>query len=105
MKKYAFIPLALVIAACNNSSENTNIALTDSMQVEAAKVLLDSSNAYVARGVKKEWTKAQVNEKVNPTMEKFWVIYKKLKPADTLKVYEYRLDGINELIDLQMKQN
>ncbi|WP_124586792.1 hypothetical protein [Pedobacter sp. KBW06] len=105
MKKYAFIPFALAIAACNNHSETTNAALSDSLQVEAAKTLLDSSNAYVARGIKKEWTKVQVNEKVNPTMEKFWVIYKKLKPADTLKVYEYRIDGINKLIDLQMKQH
>lgn len=46
--------------------------------------------------------RSEVNAKLKPVMEKYFAIFKRLAPEDTIQVNKYRSKKINELIDLQI---
>jgi hypothetical protein len=72
--------------------------------VDSAKMMLDSSDFYMRKGVRKEISQEATREKVHPFMESFQRIYGKLSPSDTAIVYQYRIDALNKLIDLQVEE-
>ena len=111
MKKTFTILSLIAITGCNTN--NTGTKSKDSVVVEntakysmvdSAKMMLDSSDFYMRKGVTKQISQEETREKVNPFMENFKRIYSKLSPTDTAVVYKYRIEALNKLIDLQIEQ-
>ncbi len=71
-------------------------------KTDSAKMLIDSANYWVSKGIRGEMKNTEVNKIVDPMMANFFRIYKELPPEDTAVVYKYRIMRVNELIDLQM---
>ena len=107
-----FIAVFLIAISCNSSSSKSEATLdasnpTNSQPteqiteneklVDSAKALIIASNEYVKKAIKGEMKNPQVNDSIHPLMNKFFVIYKKLPPADTLILYKFRIDQLNEL--------
>ncbi len=70
---------------------------------DSAMAIMDRVNMAVGKGIKGEVSNKKVNKIIAPMMKTYDSLYRLLKPEDTLTVYQYRLDKINEMIDLQMK--
>jgi len=113
-KKLVILIYPLVLYSCSSDSKKQEVAedtiAQPILQVDSSKILADSAmallveaNQYVAKGIKKEMSNNKVNEIINPLMERYFILYSKLKPEDTLRVYQFRIDKLNELIDLQME--
>ena len=112
-----FIAVFIIAISCNSSSSKsqanldasnpTNSKPTEQITeneklVDSAKALIITSNEYVKKGIRGEMKNSKVNKLIKPLMDKYFVIYKKLSPADTLILYKFRIDKINELIDLKV---
>ncbi|UEG53204.1 hypothetical protein LLH06_19900 [Mucilaginibacter daejeonensis] len=111
MKKMPILLSLIVTMGCNankTKSLSTDTVAVDTIKkismVDSAKLMLDSSDFYMRKGVKKEMSVEATRTKVGIFMDKFFNIYGQLSPADTAEVYEYRLKSLNELIDLQVEQ-
>lgn len=110
MKKNLIPFIALLFLGCDAPTQKSPVkadsvstdSVTKAVRIDSAKRLLDSANFYMAKGIKKEMDKTEVRKHVSAIMENFQSIYKKLAPTDTLEVYQYRVDRVNEMIDLQM---
>lgn len=108
----------MAFQSCQNNSGD-KASQTDTLKADTTKVLLtkkdpnidtcmrllDSSTIYMTKGIKGELSKEKVNEKIKPIMDKYFSLYKNLKPEDTTQVYDYRVKKLNELIDLQVKKD
>ena len=118
MKYLTFFVIILFMGcnANNNSQTNdsimTHFADTTIMGravvnplVDTEKRLLDSSTALVANSIQGKIKPSYSNEKVKPIMKKYFELFKKLSPADSLIVYNYRIEQLNDLVDLQVKKN
>lgn len=117
MKRNILYLCAIGFLSCNNSQSVSTKKGTDSVKkvetkkvdykvlVDSAKFLLNDANFYMEKGVKKQMLPSQVNAKVKPLMDNFFVVYSQLPPSDTLEVYNYRIDLLNKLIDLQVKED
>jgi|GEM_PF-3395292 len=107
MKRLLPLIFILALGACN-SEKHSN--LPDSLQllvdnrnkVDSAKTLLDESTTLTAKGIRGTMKRSEVNAKLKPVMEKYFAIFKRLAPEDTIQVNKYRSKKINELIDLQI---
>lgn len=116
MKNILIAFFLLALTACNSENKtNSKVELkfeddpidSNSLyaaRVDSAKHTLDSVNFIMAKGITKTMSKKEVNNIVNPLMAKYFSLYKRLLPSDTLIVHQYRIDKINEMIDLQIKQ-
>lgn len=96
--------------ACNNKDNNVktkNIIEVDSSEIRKseAMTLLDEANSWMEKGIKKEASKAKINDEINPRMEKYQKLLKTMNKKDSTEIQNYRIEKINELIDLQIKQN
>jgi len=96
--------------SCNDSqlkSSKTAIPSIDSNQIliDSAKGLLLQSNEYVKKGITGEIANKKVNKMIKPMMDKYDLIFKRIKPSDTTALNDYRVGLINELIDLQIKHH
>jgi hypothetical protein len=67
-------------------------------------VILNEVDMWMKKGMNKEISTSEVNEKINPLMKKYEVILSQLDKKDSLAVQEYRIKQINKMIDLQMQQ-
>ena len=112
-----FIAVFLIAISCNSSplksqsnlqasnptnSQPTKQITENEKLVDSAKALIIASNEYVKKGIRGEMKNSKANKLIKPLMDKYFVIYKKLPPADTLILYKFRIDKINELIDLKV---
>lgn len=113
-KNLALLVLPLILYGCASGSRNQdqgeNSVAQSTVEVDSSKIFADSAmallvevNEYVAKGIKNEMPNEEVNSVINPKMEKYFTLYGKLKPEDTLRVYQFRIDKLNEIIDLQME--
>jgi uncharacterized protein YcfL len=98
MKKTFTILLLTAMVGCNANNKATkskdSIAVENTVKysmVDSAKMMLDSSDFYMRKGVTKQISQDETRAKVNPFMENFQRIYSKLSPADTAVVYQYRI--------------
>jgi hypothetical protein len=112
-----FLVSLLFVTACEpNNSENTStspseetttVASTQSapamMPVDSAKALLIEAQGYMEKGIRKEMPGPDVNEKMKPIMAQFMEIYKRLPPADTATIYQFRIKQYQEMVNLQVK--
>jgi hypothetical protein len=117
MKRKILYMCTLGLFACNTSQSVNNkiskdtaikvaVRKTDyNVLIDSAKFLLNDANFYMEKGVKKQMLPSKVNAKVKPLMEQYFAVYKQLRPVDTVVVYNYRIDLLNKLIDLQVKQD
>lgn len=120
MKNIAIATIITIALSSCQSDAHRRQALLDSTNFDTTKTvalakgnpaldsclkLLDTTTAIVAKGVKKQITPAQANTQVKPMMIQYFALYKKLSPADTLLVYNYRIKKLNELVDLQVEAN
>lgn len=67
-------------------------------------VILNEVDMWMKKGMNKEISTSEVNEKINPLIKKYEVILSQLDKKDSLAVQEYRIKQINKMIDLQMQQ-
>lgn len=103
----------LALTACNSenkTSTKVETVVVDSNEVyaarvESAKLIMDSVNVLMTKGITKTMARNEVNKKVKPLMDRYFVMFKTMRPSDTLIVHQYRIDKINEMIDLQIKQS
>lgn len=117
MRKRVFtflIPIVLTTGCIQNEvskneSQSTNITNTvvDSSEIykQEAIELLDEVNGTMRKAIKGEVSQEFTNKEINPKMERFFNLMKKMSPSDTLDVYNYRIQEINKLIDLQIEQD
>ncbi|MCF2219289.1 hypothetical protein H9Q08_08225 [Chryseobacterium sp. PS-8] len=109
-KIFILLLITDLIISCNNPN-NKVITKTDlkvdssKIRMNEAKALLDNVNTWMEKGIKKSISKKKVNEEINPLMEKYQDILKKMNKEDSTEIQNYRLRKVNELIDLQMQQN
>jgi len=108
MKKVFYIICILVfLISCDDQAKKSSNILatrdTSIVLVDSAKYFIDRANDFVIKGIKKEMKQSKVNDSLKPYMDKYFEIYKRLKPEDTLLLQEYRVKKINELIDLKLQ--
>lgn len=110
--KYASLLLLIIIASCNTPpNNNTSHVNIDSLaqarmnQIQAVKDLLDRSTQYIKLQIDGKLSLKKAQQLNNAVMDSFYAAYKNLGPDDTLDVYNYRLQKINELIDEKVKRN
>lgn len=116
MKKLFILFLfASAFASCTSSNPYTAKAADTvtaieaeqhaALMVDSAKALLNDANYYVEKGILKTMAPSEVNAKIKPIMAKYEAVYKTLDAQDTMKVYSYRIESVNKLMNLQMKMN
>ncbi|WP_024568750.1 hypothetical protein [Elizabethkingia anophelis] len=76
----------------------------DPKMIEARKIL-DESTSYVKKGILKEMSNNEVNNKINPLMKKYEALKKDLNPKEVEQLENYRMKEINKVLDLQMQNN
>lgn len=109
-KTFILLLLMDLIISCN-SPNNRVVTKTDvkvdsgKIRMNEAKALLDNVNTWMEKGITKSVSKEKVNKEINPLMEKYQDILKKMNKEDSTEIQNYRLRKINEIIDLQMQQN
>lgn len=111
MKKiFIILIISAFGVACNNKDNRAKIKSTievDSSEIRLneAMILLNEANSWMEKGIKKEASKAKINEEINPRMEKYQKLLKRMNKKDSAEIQNYRIEKINELIDLQIQQN
>ena len=105
-----FLFAAFAFESCNTQPNSKVNPTTDFLAVDSSKIYIDSAkslliqaNKFVEKGIKGEMNTKRVNQAINPIMAKYFSVFKKLKPEDSLVVYQFRLQKVNEIIDLQIK--
>jgi site-specific recombinase len=98
------------IIACNSKENNIqkeNITKIDSSNIRKneAKIILNKANSWMEKAVKKEISKAKANKEINPLMEKYQELLKRMNKQDSSEIQNYRIRKINELINLQIQNN
>lgn len=106
--------ISLFAISCQNENKeqvkntvNTAEVKIDSSSIkkqEAIKIL-DEVNKWMEKGVKKTLTSKKVNKQINPLMEKYQQLLKKMNKRDSTSIQNYRVEQINKIIDLQIQQN
>jgi hypothetical protein len=56
------------------------------------------------KGITKGLSTSKVNDKINPLMKKYELKLSQLNKEDSLSVQTYRVEQVNEMINLQMQQ-
>jgi PBP1b-binding outer membrane lipoprotein LpoB len=113
--KRLFILLAgaLLFSACNNDNmddsadtptKETATPAAATTPVDSAKALLLEAQKYMEKGIRKEMTGQEANEKIKPVMAQFMEIYKRLPPADTAVIYQFRMQQFQEMVNLQVAE-
>lgn len=114
---FAFIILLVFTVSCvqqekiKDESRLTSTQIpkieTDSSKIykQEAMRLLDEVNSTMQKAIKGELSQQATNDEINPKMDKFFKLIKKMSPVDTLDVHNYRVQELNKIIDLQMGQN
>lgn len=69
---------------------------------DSAKALLLEAQKYMEKGIRKEMTGPEANEKIKPVMAQFMEIYKRLPSADTVAIYQFRMQQFQEMVNLQV---
>lgn len=115
MKRMLVLFTCLIfITACGNDSaddatETTSTGATTTpatvmTPVDSAKALLLEAQKYMEKGIRKEMTGQEANEKIKPVMAQFIEIYKRLPPADTAVIYQFRMQQFQEMVNLQVAE-
>jgi len=78
---------------------------SNSLWIDSAKAILKRNNELIKKGIAKEMSSDDVNAIVNPSMDIYFQLIKKIDPKDTLSINEYRIELINELVDFQIKRS
>jgi len=68
-------------------------------------IILNNVQSWVKKGVTKELSSTKVNNEINPLMNKYQNLLRKMNRRDSSEIQSYRIKLINELIDLQIQQN
>jgi hypothetical protein len=124
MKKIIFISLAILLVNCkqNEQSKLDNIVIgtiakskvmdiSDEINIDSSKikkqeaiVLLNEIYGWMKKGITKGLSTSKVNDKINPLMKKYELKLSQLNKEDSLSVQTYRVEQVNEMINLQMQQ-
>lgn len=117
MKKLITLLVFIMFTSCNqNGKKNSNFSTENSKKPIISKIdssslrkkesmkILDEVQSWVVKGIKGELPVERVNKKINPMMDEYFALIKKMKPEDTLVVHNYRMKLIKRLVDLQVKQ-
>jgi hypothetical protein len=124
MKKIIFISLAILLVNCkqNEQSKLDNIVIgtiakskvmdiSDEINIDWSKikkqeaiVLLNEIYGWMKKGITKGLSTSKVNDKINPLMKKYELKLSQLNKEDSLSVQTYRVEQVNEMINLQMQQ-
>lgn len=86
-----------------NDSQNAIKTIVDKKQ-EAISILNDV-NYWVRKGIREEIPPSEVNKHVDPLMEKYQQILPTLSYADSIEVQDYRMQELNKIVELQMRQD
>lgn len=78
---------------------------SSSIRKQEATKILDEINNWMEKGIKKELTSNKVNKEINPLMEKYQQLLKRMNKNDSTSVQNYRIEQVNKMIDLQMQQD
>ena len=121
MNKQVFtllVPIGLLLTVgCNQQEKSKNETQETSTQISKTEVdsskiykaeaikLLDEVNNTMRMAIKGEISQKATNKEINPKMDKFLNLMTKMSPIDTLAVYNYRIQEVNKIIDLQVIQN
>ncbi|AZA83329.1 hypothetical protein C1637_21630 [Chryseobacterium lactis] len=110
IKKMIILIAYSLLVACNQKEKSDRaevIAITDSSKIkkDEAVIILNNVQSWVKKGVTKELSSTKVNNEINPLMNKYQNLLRKMNKRDSSEVQNYRIKLINELIDLQIQQN
>ena len=80
------------------------IIVANNPKVNTGKMLFeDSTYNITARAIRGKMLNKDANRQIKPLMQRYFAIYKTLKPADTLALYNYRMNQLSKLVDLKSK--
>ena len=74
-------------------------------KVQQAKELIDEVNSIVKKGILKQLNISEVNDKINPLMNKYENLIGKLSPQEKKEVEEYRMLEMSKVVDLQVENS
>lgn len=114
-KEILYLSCIIVLSACGGAepdvthdteikAESPEITLTSLPNPKSEAIaLLDSMNAMVEKGIKGEVSNKEVNNYIKPLMDKYQEILSTLPHEDSLEVHNYRVMGVNRMIELKMQ--
>lgn len=104
--KFYLLALIVLLCSCNSGSstpEKTVVVDSNAIFIDSAKYYLSKSNEFIKLGISKEMKQEAVSDSINPLMDKYFSVFKKIKAADTSMINEFRIKKINELIEYKIK--
>lgn len=111
--KIILFGIFILSLSCKNENKNSieKIAKSTELKIDSSSIdklkaikILDEINGWMKKGITKELSPKKVNEKINPLMDNYQDLLKKMNEADSISVQKYRIEQINKMIDLQMQQ-
>jgi hypothetical protein len=109
--KYMILILMPVVLSCAHpvkhyGRSNLNDAVDSSViKSDEARILIEHSTANVKAGISGKMSNAEVRRLNRPIMDSFYAIYRTLPPEDTLDLYNFRIQMINQVIDFKLKHD
>lgn len=105
MNKLLFVFLITLVLTVSCVQQDETQTISSKVHKQEAIELLDDVNSTMRKAIKGEVSQQATNDEINPKMDKFFKLMKKMLPADTLDVHNYRVQEVNKIIDLQVEQN